>query len=130
MAHLGARAFEEVSGEMVQTTSFVFHNVKIEKREGVYYRLVDQATAAEKERAFCQENIVIMLDKIALNEYQVHLFQRMWLETLWLCYMKREIIDDVGKVKIGMGTGNNDLFLKLWWEVNNLTIDYTMKMHH
>lgn len=26
-----------------------------------------------------------------------------------------------------MGTGNNDLFLKLWWEVNNLTIDYTMK---
>ena len=38
MAHLGARAFEEVSGEMVQTTSFVLQNIKVEKREGVYCR--------------------------------------------------------------------------------------------
>ena len=128
MAHLGARAFEEVSGEMVQTTSFVFHNVKIEKREGVYYRLVDQATAAEKERAFlsgeyCYNARQDSFERIPGAPVSAYVAG----DTLAMLYEKGKIIDDVGKVKIGMGTGNNDLFLKLWWEVNNLTIDYTMK---
>ena len=128
MAHLGARAFEEVSGEMVQTTSFVFQNVKIEKREGVYCRLVDPTTATGKEEAFFAGN----------NRYNAKQdsFERIpgapvsayvAGDTLAMLYEKGKTINDVGEVKIGMGTGNNDLFLKLWWEVNNLTIDYTMK---
>ena len=128
MAHLGARAFEEVSGEMVQTTSFVFQNVKIEKREGVYCRLVDPTTATGKEEAFLAGN----------NRYNAKQdsFERIpgapvsayvAGDTLAMLYEKGKTINDVGEVKIGMGTGNNDLFLKLWWEVNNLTIDYTMK---
>ena len=128
MAHLGARAFEEVSGEMVQTTSFVFQNVKIEKREGVYCRLVEPTTATGKEEAFLAGN----------NRYNAKQdsFERIpgapvsayvAGDTLAMLYEKGKTINDVGEVKIGMGTGNNDLFLKLWWEVNNLTIDYTMK---
>ena len=128
MAHLGARAFEEVSGEMVQTTSFVFQNVKIEKREGVYCRLVDPTTAVGKEEAFLAGN----------NRYNAKQdsFERIpgapvsayvAGDTLAMLYEKGKTVNDIGEVKIGMGTGNNDLFLKLWWEVNNLTIDYTMK---
>lgn len=128
MAHLGARAFEEVSGEMVQTTSFVFQNAKIKKREGVYCRLVDPTTATGKEEAFLAGN----------NRYNAKQdsFERIpgapvsayvAGDTLAMLYEKGKTINDVGEVKIGMGTGNNDLFLKLWWEVNNLTIDYTMQ---
>ena len=128
MAHLGARAFEEVSGEMVQTTSFVFQNVKIEKREGVYCRLVEPTTATGKKDAFLAGN----------NRYNAKQdsFKRIpgapvsayvAGDTLAMLYEKGKTINDIGEVKIGMGTGNNDLFLKLWWEVNNLTIDYTMK---
>ena len=128
MAHLGARAFEKVSGEMVQTTSFVFQNVRIEKREGVYCRLVDPTTATGKEEALLAGN----------NRYNAKQdsFERIpgapvsayvAGNTLAMLYEKGKTINDVGEVKIGMGTGNNDLFLKLWWEVNNLTIDYTMQ---
>lgn len=128
MAHLGARAFEEVSGEMVQTTSFVFQNAKIKKREGVYCRLVDPTTATGKEEAFLAGN----------NRYNAKQdsFERIpgapvsayvAGDTMAMLYEKGKTINDVGEVKIGMGTGNNDLFLKLWWEVNNLTIDYTMQ---
>ena len=128
MAHLGARAFEEVSGEMVQTTSFVFQNVKIEKREGVYCRLVDPTTAAGKEEAFlsgknryyAKQDSFERIPGAPVSAYVAG-------DTLAMLYEKGKTINDVGEVKIGMGTGNNDLFLKLWWEVNNLTIDYTMK---
>ena len=128
MAHLGARAFEEVSGEMVQTTSFVFQNVKIEKREGVYCRLVDPTTATGKEEAFLAGNNRYNAKQDSFERIPgVPVSAYVAGNILAMLYEKGKTINDVGEVKIGMGTGNNDLFLKLWWEVNNLTIDYTMQ---
>lgn len=37
------------------------------------------------------------------------------------------LIGDVADVKIGMGTGKNDIFVREWWEVNNQQIDYSLK---
>ena len=42
MAHLGARAFEEIAGEVVQTTSFVLCNRFQSKYKAKYRRLVVQ----------------------------------------------------------------------------------------
>ena len=50
MVHLGARAFEEINGEVVQTTTFVLRNKNI-GGNGVYFRLVD---SADKERDFLE----------------------------------------------------------------------------
>lgn len=37
MAHLGARAFEEISGEVVQTVAFIQRNTDIsDYREGIH----------------------------------------------------------------------------------------------
>ena len=52
MVHLGARAFESIGGEVVQTTSFVMRNCKI-NGNGVYYRLVD---STDKETDFLSAN--------------------------------------------------------------------------
>ena len=41
MAHLGARAFEEIGGEVVQTTTFVLRNEHINNHKGCYCRLID-----------------------------------------------------------------------------------------
>lgn len=41
MVHLGARAFDEISGEVVQTTAFVNLNDKIFTLKGTYARLVE-----------------------------------------------------------------------------------------
>ena len=48
MIHLGAHAFEDIGGEVVQTTSFVIRKSKIASN-GVYFRLVDEK---DKESAF------------------------------------------------------------------------------
>ena len=52
MAHLGARAFDSIGGEVVQTTSFVIEKEHIPGYKGAYIRLVDGRSEAEKQRMF------------------------------------------------------------------------------
>ena len=52
MAHLGARAFEEIGGEVVQTTSFVFRKSHITDYKGEYCRLIEPTSQQGKEDMF------------------------------------------------------------------------------
>jgi type II restriction/modification system DNA methylase subunit YeeA len=48
MAHLGARAFDSIGGEVVSTTAFVLENQHKPEYKGAYLRLVDGSSEAEK----------------------------------------------------------------------------------
>jgi hypothetical protein len=48
MAHLGARAFDSIGGEVVSTTAFVLENAHKPTYRGAYMRLVDGNSEAEK----------------------------------------------------------------------------------
>lgn len=50
MAHLGARAFDSISGEVVSTTAFVIENAAYPNYAGAYIRLVDGKSEAEKSQ--------------------------------------------------------------------------------
>lgn len=50
MAHLGSRAFDSISGEVVSTTAFVIENAAYPSYSGAYIRLVDGKSEAEKSR--------------------------------------------------------------------------------
>ena len=51
MAHLGARAFDSISGEVVQTTAFVLYNERLEEYKGTYIRLVEEKSEEAKVEA-------------------------------------------------------------------------------
>ena len=42
MLHLGPRTFDEIGGEVVQSTAFVLQNALPQGRTGTYFRLVDE----------------------------------------------------------------------------------------
>ncbi len=52
MAHLGARAFEEIGGEVVQTTSFVIFKNSVTDYKGIYCRLIEPTSQKGKEDLF------------------------------------------------------------------------------
>lgn len=56
MAHLGARAFDEIGGEVVQTTTFVFQNNSIKDYLTKFKRLVDYNTQDLKEEEYLKDN--------------------------------------------------------------------------
>lgn len=56
MAHLGPKAFPNITGEKVNTTSFVFEKheskAKCDDQNGIYYRLIGEPDADSKRAAF------------------------------------------------------------------------------
>ncbi|NYT66106.1 BREX-1 system adenine-specific DNA-methyltransferase PglX [Alcaligenaceae bacterium] len=52
MAHLGARAFDSIGGEVVSTTAFVLENKHKPEYKGAYLRLVDGNSEEEKSAMF------------------------------------------------------------------------------
>lgn len=54
MLHLGPRAFAEISGEVVNTTSFVLAHRHNGNYKAVYLRLVDYKSEEEKRLGFLE----------------------------------------------------------------------------
>ena len=124
MAHLGARGFDEIGGEVVQTTAFVYRNSNIDKYRSVYFRLIDGASEHEKEKMFllkenkyisCQDNFVSVPE--ARYAY--------WFSDSLLSKFKGRSIGDFAVSREGVTTGCNDIFLRLWFEVSGDNIDWT-----
>lgn len=124
MVHLGARAFEEIGGEIVQTTSFVFQNSCIGNSNGVYCQMTEQTSQDDKESAFLQGKQKHIANQ---NDFQKIPGTPM---AYWVTHKGAQNYDKIGLLKKnavtkqGFKTGNNDLFLKLWFEVSNKKIDF------
>ena len=116
MAHLGARAFEEIGGEVVQTTSFVLRRSYTKGYKGAYCRLVEPTTQQGKEDMFLAgENRYIAkqanFSKIPGSPVAY------WASAKVLkCYKNPSIYDYANPCK-GIDTGDNNIFLRLWHEV-------------
>ncbi|MFZ8622252.1 BREX-1 system adenine-specific DNA-methyltransferase PglX, partial [Klebsiella quasipneumoniae] len=50
MAHLGARAFSQISGEVVQTTAWVIKNNNIDSYQSIYLRLINGNEQEKREK--------------------------------------------------------------------------------
>ena len=130
MAHLGPRAFEEIGGEVVQTTSFVLRSVPIPGFLSSYVRLVDINSQDGKETEFLRAK-----NKESLAEY--HSVQKdfamiprspvaYWLkkETL-LDFQNSESIEDEFFSCYGLLTGHDEGFIFEWYEVKTTDISFT-----
>ena len=51
-----------------------------------------------------------------------------WASDMILATFEKGIlVDNISDVKIGMGTGKNDIFVRKWWEINHSAIDFSLK---
>ena len=122
MAHLGARAFEEIAGEVVQTTAFVLYNSEILDYAGKYVRLVAETSQNDKEKKYLsKENLYSKRQKdyASLPSAPVGY----WVgDAVFRAFKEYPHISYIGEAKAGMTTGDNDRFLRLWHEVKNSKI--------
>ena len=126
MAHLGARAFEEIGGEVVQTTSFVMRKSHIANYKGVYCRLIDPTSQQGKEDMFLAgenryESLQDNFSKIPGSPVAY------WVGEKVFTLFERDSMSKCGKACVGMRTGNNDVFMRYWHEVglNKFVMDST-----
>lgn len=117
MAHLGARAFEEIGGEVVQTTSFVFRTSGISNYVGRYARLIEPTTQAGKENLFLSKETVYTASKESYASIPGSPVAY-WISRRLSQAFSDKLLGDYAQTKQGFATGNNDLFLRFWHEVD------------
>lgn len=116
MVHLGTRAFDEIGGEVVQTTSFIINNSIFNAYKGIYCRLVEPTTQIGKEEMFLKgENQYYTVQKdfnkipgSPVAYWVNNSFRNLFAHTL----------GEVCEIKKGSDTGENDKYVRYWEEVN------------
>lgn len=127
MAHLGARAFPEISGEVVQATAFVMQGKHLNGFKPVFFRLVD----TEQDQ---KENEL----KAGLNRFDSTIqddFKKIpgspiayWLSRkAYLSLNKSLALGEISQPRKGMCTRDNDYFVRLWFEVSINKINFNTK---
>lgn len=122
LIQLGSRAFDEISGEVVQNVMFVFKNNIINRYNALYKDLTKGKGSSEKELMFFDEknyyNYQSNYSKIPGNVFAY----KMPLNVIE-SFSKKTLLD-FADIKSGIVTGNNDLFLKTWSEISIKHIDF------
>ena len=119
MAHLGARAFEEIGGEVVQTTSFVIRNSHNENYKGTYCRLIEPTTQYGKEKMFLDAENRYYAEQKNFAKIPGSPVAYWVSDKLFDAFEVGIPLGKMGIVRNGMKTGDNNTFLRLWWEISN-----------
>ena len=122
MVHLGARAFEEIGGEVVQTTSFVMRKSHVADYKGEYCRLIEPTTQQGKEDMFLAGENRYAADQTNFSKIPGSPVAYWASEKVVRIFSTAPRLIQVFETRNGMSTTNNDLFLKLWHEVNRSKI--------
>ena len=118
MLHLGPRTFPEIGGEVVQSTAFNIRNGSPTLSSMTFVKLTDLDSTKEKERAFLS------------GKHRYHFNNQKdfagvpgspiayWVNKRLLSIFERyPALQSIADVKSGISTGNNDRFLRYWFEV-------------
>ena len=118
MAHLGARAFEEIGGEVVQTTSFVLRKSHIVDCKGVYCRLIEPTSQQGKEDMFLAGENHYAADQSNFSKIPGAPVVYWVSESIYRVFQEGEPVGNLADVKRGMTTSDNNRFLRFWPEVD------------
>lgn len=125
MAHLGARAFEEIGGEVVQTTAWIERKTDLKQFKATYKRLVDENSQTAKEQAFLNKNDnAYNITKTNFSKIPGSPIAYWVSENFIKVFENGKPLSYYANVPKGLSTGSVDKFMRLWYEVNNKEINY------
>lgn len=121
MAHLGARAFEEIGGEVVQTTAFVRCANHVEGYKGTYCRLIEPTSQQGKEEMFLagQKRYTANQDDFAKIPGASVAY---WVSKKLYSTFRNSLLYDYTISDGQNKTGDNAKFVREFWEVRNSNV--------
>ena len=119
MAHLGARAFEEIGGEVVQTTAFVMQNRHVHGFKGMYARLIEPTTQDGKEEMFLDGENRFSARQDNFEKIPGAPVAYNFSEKVFQTFEKFPALCNEVVTRLGMTTADNDRFVREWFEVSS-----------
>lgn len=125
MAHLGTRAFDEIGGEVVQTTAFVNCNANIKGYKGIYSRLIDAYGEAEKEKLYLSKEKIFTAAQENFSKIPGSPVAYWVSGNFVRAFEEGKTIEQIANVPKGLSTGCVDKFMRFWFEIANKKIDFS-----
>jgi type II restriction/modification system DNA methylase subunit YeeA len=120
MLHLGPRAFEEISGEVVQTTSFVFRNNYILNYKGTYVRLIEANSQDSKEEKFLRGEGRYITSQNNFDKIPGMPIAYWASDNIIQIFIKYPSIKEKSiSISEGVKTGFNKKYIRFWYEINS-----------
>ena len=132
MLQLGAHTFDELSGEVVQNTSFVISK-KQSPTVGTYFRLVEGKNCSEKEKMFMKANSTnfsheepIRFDSISQKKFTKVPGSPIvyWISKTVESLFENKPVGNYAWGSKGIITGDNSRFMRFWHEVSDNRINF------
>ena len=130
MLHLGPRAFDAIGGEVVNVTADVVYNGRA-ACEGAYVRLVDiNGSDAKRKKAL---EAIRNPDCGRFYRRDAETFKQIpgtpiayWASDALLdAFANAKQLNEFGKPRQGLATGENARFVREWWEVDDQKSSYS-----
>ncbi|SMY16237.1 BREX-1 system adenine-specific DNA-methyltransferase PglX [Photobacterium aquimaris] len=125
MAHLGARAFGQISGEVVQTTAWVLNKSYIKGFQPSFLRLVEGNEQEKKNALFEKKNLFSHTKQNEFSKIPGSPIAYWANEVVFTTFEKNKKMSDVFETREGLATGSNDLFMRNWHEVSLSNISFS-----
>lgn len=129
MAHLGARGFDEIGGEVVQTTSFVMRSSHTKGYKGTYCRLLDGESEKAKAEMFVGGENRYVTEQDNFSKIPGSPIGYWISNTILNDYDRAILAGKIAQFKHGMSTGKNEAVVRLWYEVAFENIKFDAKSH-
>jgi type II restriction/modification system DNA methylase subunit YeeA len=127
MLHLGPRAFDEIGGEVVQTTSFVIRNTVLPRYAGTYHRLLAGNSEYEKEQMFFKREDIYYRSQAEYKDVPGNLIAYWVSDTILKSFDDNIAAKKFADFRHGMSTSDNKLYLRYWFEVSSQDIGFEAK---
>ena len=124
MAHLGPRAFEEIGGEVVQTTSFVLRKSHIKGYQGTYCRLIEPTTQQGKEEMFLSGENRYTVRQDSFSKIPGAPVAYWASQNLLKAFDSGTLLGKIALARNGLKTGKNEEFVRIWWEICDNTASF------
>lgn len=127
MAHLGARAFDEIGGEVVQTTAFTIRKVNMSRFNGTYARLISPNTQSGKEEMFLRKDNIYMSIQDSFDKIPGTPIAYWWGNSVYDCFSDGKFIP--GNPMKGIQTGKGEKYLRFWYEISYIKMGLDLHSH-
>ena len=118
MAHLGARAFGQISGEVVQTTAWIFAKTHLANYQPVFFRLIDGNEDEKRRALLARENRHDHTQQTDFKKIPGNPIAY-WASTNVLRVFKDNIaLENFSAPRQGLATSDDGYFLRVWHEVS------------
>ena len=133
MVHLGARAFSEIGGEVVQTVAFIGGRRVFKNFRGCYVRLIDFDGEDNKRRHVVAAindhecGYYFETDKARYSEIP-GVPVAYWLSKPYFdAFSRMKRLSDIADTRRGLQTGNSGEYIRLWPEIDNRNISMSLE---